>query len=344
MSTGKSLRFALILTLWGPVLLNAREFETAHSTGTPSSAAFAQLLRIALENPPVEVTSHGSRTEEGLSIEDVSWEAVDGEIVPAYVLRPLKGDRPLPAIICLHGSTGSRESMITSEFGVGSWVRAGDNRPHQRMLGWARQLAREGYLVVSLTQRGLDTRSPDTNDRAKEQLVRGRTVMGAIVLEIRQAISYLHQRPDVDPSRIGLTGMSFGGITSFYTWLVDDRVAAIASICGGVGSVDLFLSRGSRRYHGFYWWIPGMLEVGDQGDFAAAMAPRPLMLWAPLEDIGMPREGVDRFLQQVQPAYREAGKPENLVIHRPAGGHSFTPEAFQAMQSFFDRFLIRERD
>ena len=160
--------------------------------------------------------------------------------------------------------------------------------------------------------------------------------MGAIVYEIRQALTYLQQRPDVDPQRIGVTGLSFGGITSFYTWLTDDRIAAAASICGGVGSVETLLQIGHPSYHGYYWWIPGMLEHGDQGEFAAAMAPRPLMLWAPLQDIGMPKEGVDRFLECVIPAYQRAGATRSLIVHQPPGEHEFTLEAFKAMTQFFD--------
>ena len=84
----------------------------------------------------------------------------------------------------------------------------------------------------------------------------------------------------MDPKRIGATGMSFGGITSFYIWVIDDRIAAAAPLCGGVGSVDVFGRKGrSSSYHGTYWWIPGMLAKGDQADFAAAIAPKPLMLW-----------------------------------------------------------------
>ena len=70
--------------------------------------------------------------------------------------------------------------------------------------------------------------------------------MGAIVYEIRQAVTCLSRRPDVDPQEIGITGISFGGITSFYTWLVDDRIAGAAPICGGVGSVQAFIDHGSR--------------------------------------------------------------------------------------------------
>src|SRR5262249_46664257 len=158
--------------------------------------------------------------------------------------------------VCLHGSSGSRESECATKFGIGDWIRFGDKTPHKRLLGWARELARRGYLTLALTQRGLDRRTPNTDDQGKAMLLRGRTLMGAIVYEIRQAVTYLQSREDVDPARIGMTGMSFGGITTFYTWLVDERVAAAAPICGGVGSLDVFLERGSRNYHGIYWWIP----------------------------------------------------------------------------------------
>ena len=56
----------------------------------------------------------------------------------------------------------------------------------------------------------------------------------ALVLQTynsKRVLDYLLSRPDVDPERIGATGMSFGGITSFYVWLLDDRVAAAAPIC-----------------------------------------------------------------------------------------------------------------
>jgi hypothetical protein len=133
--------------------------------------------------------------------------------------------------------------------------------------------------------------------------------------------------------------MSFGGITSFYTWLLDDRVAATAPICGGVGSVDLFARLGHIGYHGTYWWIPGIVVEGDQARFAAALAPRPLMLWAPTKDIGMPREAVDAFVARVAPAYEQAGAPEAFVVHQPPGEHTFSLEAFEAMARFFARHL-----
>lgn len=298
---------------------------------------FLELLKIPSESPAVSARSHGRTAEDGLIVEDLSWESADGESVPAFLIRPESSTGRLPAVVCLHGSSGSRESMVAAEFGPGEWIRPGRQVPHTRLLGWARELARRGFVTLSITQRGLDRRTPPINDQANALLVQGRTAMGALVHEIRQGVTLLRERGDV--GGIGITGMSFGGITSFYTWLADPRVTAAAPICGGVGSLESFVLRGSLSYHGTYWWVPGMLEAGDHGDFAAANAPRPLMLWAPTSDVGMPREGVDRFRATATAAYLQAGAGSALRIHQPPGKHRFTIEAFEAMAAFFAEVL-----
>lgn len=306
----------------------------------PDGAALAKLLRIPVDPPAVEVTVRGTEQAKGLLVQDITWLGEDDQHPTAFVIRPERSDSErLPAVICLHGSTGSRESMATEFFGVGDWTRFGAKEPHKRLLGWARELSRRGFLTLALTQRGLDSRLPNTEIQTKDLLVHGRTMMGAEVQEIRQAITYLRSRPDVDPDRIGLAGLSFGGITGFYTWVVDPRAKAMASICGGVGSVESVLREGSPSYHGIYWWVPDMLTVGDQGAFAASAAPRPLMLWAPLNDIGMPKEGVAKFLDEVRPAYDRTGAASNLTVIRLPGEHTFSLEAFESMVQFLNRHL-----
>ena len=75
-----------------------------------------------------------------MRVEDVSWESLDGEVVPAFVIRPENAQGRLPAIVCLHGSGGNRESETTKEFGDGPWRTPGAAQDHTRFLGWAREL------------------------------------------------------------------------------------------------------------------------------------------------------------------------------------------------------------
>jgi dienelactone hydrolase len=326
-----------------PALLLCFGTQLVHAQAGPFAAVatntFADLLRIRVNPPEAFVALRSTTTEDGIQVEDISWKAADGQEVPAFVMRPAGAQGRLPAIVCLHGSTGSRESMSTKQFGVGDWTHPIRKTTAPRLLGWARELARQGYVTLAMTQRGLDVRTRSTEEQTKEMLLYGRPLMGAIVDEIRQAVSDLGERHDVDPKRIGMTGLSFGGITTFYTWFVDPRIAAAAPVCGGIGSLKIFLDQGSRGYHGIYWWIPGMLEKGDQGEFTAAMAPRPLMVWAPTEDIGMPKAGVDRFVQVAAPAYAQAGAKEALVVHQRPGVHTFSMEAFDAVKQFLATHL-----
>ena len=46
------------------------------------------------------------------------------------------------------------------------------------------------------------------------------------VLDVMRLIDYLETRPDVDPTRIGLGGLSKGGIETYLAAAVDPRVAA----------------------------------------------------------------------------------------------------------------------
>jgi dienelactone hydrolase len=328
---------------FGLILIAVALVATANagvaSDATTSRRDFAALLKTPVAHPDVDATVHEVTEVDGLRIEDLSWVSLDEERVHAFLIRPADADGRLPAVVCLHGSGGSRDSLTTVPFGRGNWTTPGRTQSHTRLLGWAGELARRGYVTLAITQRGLDSRTPPINQQANVMLIRGRTAMGAILHEIRQGVTYLVGRSDVDPERIGATGMSFGGITSFYTWLVDDRVAAAAPICGGVGSMDLFAQVGRIGYHGTYWWIPGIVAEGDQAAFAAALAPRPLMLWAPTEDIGMPKEAVDVFVETVRPAYQRTKHSDALVVHQPPGEHTFSLEAFEAMARFFARHL-----
>jgi dienelactone hydrolase len=59
----------------------------------------------------------------------------------------------------------------------------------------------------------------------------GYTPAGVEVWNAIRALDYLETRPEVDKSRIGLTGISGGGAMTWYTAAVDERIAAAAPVC-----------------------------------------------------------------------------------------------------------------
>lgn len=65
--------------------------------------------------------------------------------------------------------------------------------------------------------------------------------------DIRSCLSYLETRADVDPDRMGLLGMSFGGGHAIYAAAVDERVRCTVAI-SPVGDGRTWLKRMRRAY------------------------------------------------------------------------------------------------
>ena len=298
------------------------------------------VLHIHPNDPGVQAIEGKVEQFEGFTRQHVEWPTIGGERCLAYVCKPTNaGDEPLPAVICLSGTGGDRIVLTSEEFGKLPYTSIGRDNPHKRLHGWASELARRGYVTLSLTQRSLGDRRTASASASKSLMLRGEHFQGQQAYEIRQALTYLASRKDVDGSRVAATGMSFGGITTFYSTAVDTRFKAAAPLCGGVGSLRQMLDIGQTTYHGHYWWIPGILLYFDMGDIVAAQAPRPYFIAAPLDDIGMPAEGVNELEAKAMPAYIRNGVPTNFRIYRPEGPHSFTLEIFEELVRFFNDYL-----
>jgi len=316
--------------------------EAAPPEGGSVAEELCRLLNIHPAPPDVVPTEGKVEKFDGFLRQEVTWPTIGHEKVLAYLCKPIDaGEKKLPAVICLSGTGGDRIVLTSEFFGRAEYKSIGRDNKHVRLHGWAAELARRGYVTLAMTQRGLGDRRLNYNSdhHSKKALIQGFTFQGYQIHEIRQALTYLARRPDVDPERIGCTGMSFGGITTFYATASDPRFKVSAPLCGGVGSLRHMLAIGKTSYHGHYWWVPRILLHFDQGDLLASMAPRPFFIAAPLDDIGMPKEGVDELLAKARPAYERAGVPENLVAFRPAGKHAFTLEIFEELVKFFDKYL-----
>src|SRR5215210_2993127 len=62
------------------------------------------------------------------------------------------------------------------------------------------------------------------------------------VADTRNALTWLAQRPEIDPDRIAVIGHSFGAAVAVYTAGTDKRVAAVISSCGW--------GHGERKFRG----------------------------------------------------------------------------------------------
>lgn len=107
---------------------------------------------------------------------------------------------------------------------------------------WATQWAQRGYvaLAMDLSGRGPDGRplpdgGPDLSDRSALYGIsagaEGSWVYHAVAAVIR-GVSLLREQPDVDPDRIGITGISWGGYLTCIVAGLDDRLRLAIPVYG----------------------------------------------------------------------------------------------------------------
>ncbi len=305
-------------------------------TGDGIRPKLLELLGIEALPDSVDFELGEPTVDEGLQFRSVSYLSSLGETVPGILCIPT-GDGPLPGIVCMPGTGGSAEQLTEAEFrpeGGGSY----------RLMGWARELSRQGFVTLSISLKGCAGRGATTDEwnyQTKLLAPYGVHKMGILVEEALKASRVLQSLPGVDTNRIGMTGMSLGGNATWYSMSCAPWLTAAVPVCGGVGSIERETHEGNHERHGSHWYIPNILRHFDHPDVVAAcIAPRPLMIIGPTEDEDMPKSGVDDLIPIVEAAYESAGKPQNFKVHQPPGRHVFEPQYFEWMAGWFKHHLM----
>ena len=274
------------------------------------------------------------REEAGLVIEEFNFDGEPGETVSGILAKPAEPLAPLPAVLCLHEKDQGRKTVMGETFYY-------DNRLNW-LRGWGRELARHGFVTAGITQRTFGKRIGKLNEQAKIELLYGRTLMGAFVWEALQTIDRLALRDDVDPNRIGIVGYGLGGIVGFYVAVLDPRVKALVTACGGVGSLDLFARWSDANVHDLSYYIPGILDHFDHPELASSLAPRAYLLLTRDDDEGMPLEGVRRTEWEGGARYRDLAVEERLKVSVRPGSHDFTSEELEEAADWLIQWLSED--
>ncbi len=291
-----------------------------------------RLLGLSPQKTPPKVEILKTSEEGDVVIEDLRFQADADNWVPAMIVKPRAASQKLPAIICLPGTSGTRQHLTDAQLRLTEFPR----------LGWARALAKQGFLTISLDYRGSETRNQNIYLEALREQLAGRSYMGLLVHETIRAVDYLQTRADVDGTKLGVTGFSLGGAIAWYTAAVEPRLSVIVPVCGGAGTYDdLLRSQPNARYHSQYFYPAGFLKTfpGDQPEVFASLAPRALLVIGRDKDQGMPIDGLRKLEQKINTVYASRKMPERFAVHVTAGEHTYTDEMFAQVGAWFVRYL-----
>ena len=184
----------------------------------------------------------------------------------------------------------------------------------------------------------------EQEDLFKRHLWLGRTLWGMFVRDDRVALDYLCGRPEVDPSRIGATGMSMGSTRAWWLAAIDERIACVVTVACLTRYQEL-MAHGEFRQHGVYYFVDGLLKHFDTEGVLALIAPRPFLALTGELDAGSPADGIKVLERVVGRNYEALGAKDRFrSILYPEVGHAYTPEMRTEMLMWFDRWLGRTRE
>jgi dienelactone hydrolase len=267
----------------------------------------------------------------------ITYASEPGGRVSAYLLIPKvvlqENGRRAPAVLCLHGT----DNVV----GNGTVVGLGSN-PNRR---YASELAGRGYVTLAPSYPLLARYQPDLKALGWQS-----GTLKAVWDNIR-GLDLLESLPFVKPGAIGAIGHSLGGHNAVFTSVFDDRVKVVVSSCG----LDSFLDYygGDEKV-----WLPGkgwtqtrymprlagyrgrLAEIPfDFHELIGALAPRHVLIIAPVNDHNFRSESVDRIVAAARPVYALYGHPERLRVEHPDCGHDFPNEMRELAYELFDSVL-----
>lgn len=152
-----------------------------------------------------------------------------------------------------------------------------------------------------------------------------------------RALDVLAGAPEADPARLGVTGVSGGGALSFFLAIADDRVAAAATVCGITVPEQTIRDRHVHN-HCDCMYVHN-LYGRDTSEFAALVAPRPLLFSFAERDSLFSLDEYQAVYERTQRVYRLLGVAERCALHIHPAGHGYHPDSHAAIKQWFDRHV-----
>jgi dienelactone hydrolase len=269
---------------------------------------------------PLNARLVGTVQRRGFRVEKIIYESQPGFLVDALLYIPDGLKQPAPGIVSTIGHYDDE--------GFFEWLEQG------RCIG----LAKKGYVVLTydpISQGERKWLGHGNHDELRKKIIlSGMETSGLMFWDSMRAIDYLVSRPEVDASRIGVTGVSGGGFNALYTAVLDERVKAVAPN-GFATSIEALIKRVGA---GCCAYLPNMTRYTEMPEIFSLIAPRKLLILGGYMDILS-----DRVLEDYEAArkvYRLYGAEQNVQYYLDRdGGHTYSKPMRLALYRWFNLWL-----
>ncbi len=301
-----------------------------------------------LNATPLKTTEVGQNVEERIRITPEA-----GQQAVVRLLRPRREGR-YPAVLIQHFLGGNKDdtaiTFLLSAF------------------------ASRGYVAAAIDgryrgERGEGKSLPEAIGEALKA-GRGRPWLIDTVFDDLRALDYLESRPDVDRERLGMAGVSEGGIETLMAAAADERIRCACSVIGvtrfqyiieaAAGpageayrkSFATALQEYARRIgepevnervvrRAWEQLLPGFTDRFDAVNLAPLIAPRPFLILAHENDEIIPVKGAREVHEAARKRYVELDSAEKIQIRVAPGLKHAALDFGEVAQvyTWFDRWL-----
>ncbi len=291
------------------------------------------------ERTPLNPRVFDVQNADGFRVGKVHFESAPGFLVTGNIFYPTVGTGPYPAILTPHGHWQYGRLQNTAS---GSVVA--------RSIDFARQ----GYVVFAIDMVGYNDsfQLPHDGSKSRAQLVGdaplpyearlfradfqfpeaelyGFNLAGMQLWNSIRALDFLSSLPEVDASRIGVTGASGGATQSLLLMAADERVKVAAP-------VNII---GAAKQPGCSCENPPGLWIGTSTiEVAATFAHKPLILISATED-PWTNSTPTRELPMIRRYYDLFGAGGQLANTHVKAGHNYNADSRAAVYAFFRQHL-----
>ncbi len=276
------------------------------------------------------------RTEnhEGYTLERLVLDLNGEEEVPAVLLIPEKRQARAPGMLYIHSHGGlyglGKEQLLT---GV----------PAQP--AYAPVLAEKGIVTLAIDSWCFGERKRVENGRTGEEdtfkrmLWNGQVLLGMMLFDEFRALDYLANRPEVDPQRLGVFGMSMGATKAWWLAALDPRVSVCMDVCCLTEFEELIRAHGLSA-HGLYYYVPRLLQHFQTAHINELIVPRPHLSMNGRFDPLTPPAGVEKVRDYLLPLYRELGREQDCEIRLYDCAHLELPAMRERILEWMDSYLV----
>ncbi len=289
------------------------------------------------EKTPLNAQITGVIQKDGYRVEKIIFESMPKYYVTAALFIPDNISDKAPAILNAIGhSTQSFRRDI-----------------YQHVI---LNLVKKGFIVFAYDQIGQGERLQYYNDELGKSkfhsttehsypgaqcFISGYSPARYFIWDGVRAIDYLLSRQEVDPNRIGMTGLSGGGTSTAFISAIDDRILAAAPSCFITNYKYLFKSVGPQDAEQNIFHL--IAEGLDHPDFIELRAPQPTLIVGTTRDF-FSIQGVRETYAEAKNAFRAFGKEENLQKSEGNYVHGFVKNNNEATYAFFQKYLNNPGD